>query len=60
MAWNGGSTSLAGVAGVLIAATSARSSELLGAPEEVAMGQGRRGDIALALGCGKFSLSSVW
>ena len=59
-AWNGGSMSLAGVAGVSAAATSARSHEQIGTPEEVAKGRGRRGDIALALRGGEFSLGSVW
>ena len=58
--WNGGSTSLAGVADVSAAATLTRSHELLQAPEEVAKGRGWRGECALRFGGGKFSPDSVW
>ena len=59
-AWNGGSTSLAGVADVAAGATSARSHELVEAPEEVATGREGRWMVTLTLEGGEFSLGSVW
>ena len=60
MAWNGGSTSLAGVTDVAAGATSMRSHELLEALEWLAAGREGRWMITLALGGDEFSLGSVW
>ena len=58
--WNGRSTKFAGVAGVRTAASSARSPELLRAPEEQAKHRGWRGECLLALGSENSLVGLVW